>query len=112
MTKIAKQITISHEGTTYTLEFNRKAVERLERQGFVLDDVVSKPLTTLPALFHGAFYMHHSGITRERTDAILYSIADTTGLVGRLADMYNDPVLALIGDEESETKNVKWDASW
>lgn len=105
---MGKSITFEYEEKKYTLEFNRKSVERLERSGFVLDEISSKPLVMIPMLFHGAFYMHHKGVTQEFTSKILDDTKDVKGLVGVLVDMYSEPVMSLIDDEVDEAKNVSW----
>ena len=50
---MAKQLIINDpaSGMTYTLEYTRKTVTQMERQGFIAEDVTKKPLTMLPALF-------------------------------------------------------------
>lgn len=110
---MSKSISFEYEGKEYTLEFNRKSVERMERMGFIAEEITQKPLTSLPMLFHGAFYMHHKGVTRDLTDKILESVEKVSDLIGKLAEMYNEPIMALIGDEDnSKAKNVKWAANW
>ena len=52
---MAKKISFVHDGKEYTLEYTRKSIEIMERQGFVIGDIVDKPMLTLPALFAGAF---------------------------------------------------------
>lgn len=108
---MGKSITFEYEEKKYTLEFNRKSVERLERSGFVLDEISSKPLVMIPMLFYGALYMHHKGITQEFASKILDDTKDVKGLVGVLVDMYSEPVMSLIGDEADEAKNVSWAAN-
>jgi hypothetical protein len=67
---MAKQIRFEYDGKEYTLEFTRKSIETMERQGFVASDMVDKPMTTLPALFAGAFLAHHRYIKKELVDEI------------------------------------------
>ena len=52
---MAKRLEFTYGGKTYTLEFTRRTVAQMERNGFVASDVETKPMTTLPALFEGAF---------------------------------------------------------
>ena len=49
---MAKQLTINDpvSGVTYTLEFTRKTIELMEKNGFVAADMERKPMTLLPAL--------------------------------------------------------------
>lgn len=105
------KLTDSEAGKEYTLEFNRKSVERLERQGFVASTISDYPLTAIPTLFFGAFYMHHPYMTKDQTDKILYDLGDVPGLLGRLATLYNEPIKALLGTDENgepERKNSKF----
>ena len=48
---MAKTLTIKDpvSGESYTLEYTRKTVEIMEKQGFIADDVDRKPMTMLPA---------------------------------------------------------------
>ena len=52
---MAKQLTFTFEDKEYTLEFTRKTVTEMEKRGFVAAEVEHKPMSTLPALFEGAF---------------------------------------------------------
>lgn len=113
MANTGKQLSFTFEGKQYTLEFNRDAVRRLDRQDFVISSITEKPMTSIPALFHGAFWMHHKGITPEQTDKIFEKIKDPAKLVNKLVEMYNDPILSMIdNDGEDESKNVIVEASW
>ena len=107
---MGKTISFKFEGKDYVLEFNRKAIEMMERRGFIAEDAVKTPLTSLPVLLNGAFQMHHKGITLETKNKILDILKDTTGLIGKLMEMYNEPIVALIDD--TDEKNIEWEASW
>lgn len=107
-----KQITLHHEGKTYTLEFNRKAIETMERQGFIAADISDKPMTTLPALFAGAFQMHHRGLDRSTIDSMLYTVKNKEAFIEKLSEMYNEPLLTLIDEPEEDEGNITWEASW
>lgn len=54
---MAKQLTINDpvSGVTYTLEFTRKTIELMEKNGFVAADMERKPMTLLPALLRVRF---------------------------------------------------------
>ena len=109
---MAKTITLAHEGKEYTLEFTRNSVVTLERQGFNLDDIETKPLTTLPTLFAGAFLANHRYVKREVVDAIYKKLLDKMSLTMKLAEMYNDTVSAFVDDPEESEGNIEWRASW
>ena len=57
---MAKQLTITDptSGVTYTLEYTRKTVEIMERQGFVADDVQGTHRQTKRATYSQAFFLH------------------------------------------------------
>lgn len=108
----AKIITFNHKGKDYTLEFNRKSIETMERQGFVASDINTKPMTTLPTLFAGAFLMHHRWLDRSIIDEMLYKIKDKDGFIEKLSEMYNEPLVDLIDEPEEDEGNIQWEASW
>lgn len=105
------RLTDSETGKVYVLEFSRKSVERMERQGFVANTITDFPLTAIPTLFHGAFFKNHPYVTKDDTDKMLYDLGDVPGLLGRLAALYNEPIKALLGTDDngdSERKNSKY----
>ena len=109
---MAKQIRFEHDGKEYTLEFTRKSIETMERQGFVASDMVDKPMTTLPALFAGAFLAHHRYIKKELVDEIYSKMTNKQDLLSKLAEMYNEPIQALMDEPEDAVGNVNWEASF
>ena len=110
---MAKTITIPYEGKEYTLEFTRRSVETMERQGFVASDIGAKPMSTLPQLFAGAFIANHRFIPKEKVDAIFATLTNKDALIEKLAEMYNEPLETLMGDpEEAGEGNANWSASW
>ena len=48
---MAKKITIPYNGKTYTLEFTREVVKRMEAQGFRITEIDNMPMTMITALF-------------------------------------------------------------
>ena len=109
---MAKQIIFEFEGKEYVLEFTRKSIETMERQGFVASDIVDKPMTTLPALFAGAFLAHHRYVKKELVDEIYSKMTNKQDLLSKLAEMYNEPIQALMEEPEEAEGNVKWEASF
>jgi hypothetical protein len=109
---MAKQIRFEHDSKEYTLEFTRKSIETMERQGFVASDIVDKPMTTLPALFAGAFLAHHRYIKKELVDEIYSKMTNKQDLLSKLAEMYNEPIQALMEEPEDAVGNVNWEASF
>ena len=109
---MAKTITINYEGTEYTLEFTRRSIEAMERQGFVIGDIKTKPMTTLPTLFAGAFLAHHRFIKREVVDAIFEKLSGKENFLEKLAEMYAEPFEALMDEPEESEGNLTWGANW
>lgn len=109
---MAKQIKINYEGTEYTLEYTRKSIETMERQGFNINRIVDAPMTTLPKLFSGAFLAHHKFVKQEVVDEIYAQLGDKEGLINKLSEMYNEPIQSLLEDPKGGAGNLKWDANW
>lgn len=109
---MSKQLKFTYEGKEYVLEFTRRSVEQMERNGFVASDVRDKPMTTLPALFAGAFLANHRFVRQDVIDRIYAKLTNKQELIGKLAEMYNEPITALIDEPEEDAGNVEWTASW
>lgn len=45
---MAKKMDIEHNDVKYVLEYTRKSVEMMERQGFEIEELQRKPMTYLP----------------------------------------------------------------
>ncbi len=101
------KITMTYKKTEYTLEYNRQSVKTMESQGFVLDEVTSKPATMIPLLFSGAFIKNHRGMKRSLIDELFDEIADKTGLMQALMEMYAETLSTLVEDKADEG-NVSW----
>ena len=109
---MAKQLIFSFEDKEYTLEFTRRTVAEMEKKGFVASDITDKPMTTLPALFAGAFLAHHRFVKEDVIDNIYSKLTKKEDLIGKLAEMYNEPIMALVEEPEESEGNVSWTASW
>ena len=109
---MAKTIDIKFEGVNYTLEFTRKSIEIMERKGFKISDLDDKPVSTFPALFAGAFLAHHKFTKPEIIDKIFDKVPNKDKLIGKLADMYNEPIVAMMDEPEESEGNVTWEPSW
>lgn len=109
---MSKQLNFTYEDKEYCLEFTRKSVEQMEKAGFVASDIETKPMTVLPALFAGSFLANHRFVKKEVVDAIFSKLTNKTELIGKLAEMYNEPIMALVDEPEESEGNVNWTASW
>lgn len=113
---MAKTLTINDPSTgmTYTLEYTRKTIEMMEKQGFNINKVDDQPMTMLPALFAGAFLAHHRFVKRDVIDKIFARLKRKDELIGVLGEMYSAPLLSLLDEPESaegDEGNLDWKAS-
>ena len=109
---MAKQLRFTYQDREYCLEYTRKSVETMEKNGFVAADIANKPMTTLPALFAGAFLANHRFVKQEVVDAIFAKMTNKGELIGKLAEMYNEPIMTLVDDPDEAEGNLSWTASW
>ena len=100
---MSKQLSFTFDDKEYCLEFTRKSVEQMERTGFKASDINDKPMTVLPALFAGSFLANHRFTKQEVIDKIFAKLTNKGELISKLAEMYNEPIMALVDEpEESE----------
>ena len=109
---MAKQLNFTYDGKDYTLEFTRRTVADMEKKGFIASDITEKPMTTLPALFAGAFLAHHRFVKEDIINDIYSKLTKKEDLIGKLAEMYNEPILALVEEPEKAEGNLDWTATW
>lgn len=109
---MAKQIIFNYEGKDYTLEFTRRTIKQMEDEGFVARQIDDRPMTLLPALFAGAFKAHHRFVKQDVIDKIYAAMPNKEELIGKLAEMYNEPILSLMDEPEEAAGNVEWVTSW
>lgn len=109
---MSKRINITYSGVTYTLEFTRKSIELMERRGFKISEIQDKPMTTFPALFEGSFLANHKFVKKEIIDKIFNQLGDKGNLLEKLAEMYNEPIEAMMDEPEDSEGNLEWGANW
>ena len=100
------KIVIKHDNKEYVLEYNRQSVRQMEGQGFVLDEITSKPMTMIPMLFEGAFIKNCKGTKRKVISDIYEGIGDKTGLLEALMEMFAETLSTLT--EDNAEGNVSW----
>ena len=110
---MTKQLTFEYNGKDYVLEFTRRTVREMESEGFVASDAVDKPATMFPKLFAGAFKAHHPTEKQSVINEIYKFMPNKKQLMNALAEMYADPVKALLKDPEEDQGNViQWKGNW
>ncbi|MBO7172317.1 MAG: DUF5055 domain-containing protein [Bacteroidaceae bacterium] len=103
-----KQIKLEYGDKTYILEFTRKTVQSMERGGFLIDDISTKPVSTLPRLFAGAFLAHQPFVKEEVVNKIFNTVRNKTELLETLAAMYNEPIASMLEPSEEDQGNASW----
>ena len=101
------KITLNYKEKDYTLEYNRQSVRMMESQGFVLEELSAKPVTMIPMMFSGAFIKNHRGMKRTFIDEIFDEVADKSGLLNALMEMYAETLSSLTDEKEVEG-NAVW----
>jgi hypothetical protein len=101
------KITLNYNEKDYTLEYNRQSVRMMESQGFVLEQLSTKPVTMIPMMFSGAFIKNHRGLKRAFIDEIYDEVADKSGLLNALMEMYAETLSSLTDENEVEG-NAIW----
>lgn len=107
--KITKITLRDGEGNSYTLEFNKRTVKAMERNGFKMD--TDYPYTMVDDLFRGAFQMHHKGMMRERIEEIWAAQTKKEDLLTALIQIYNAPMEEMMSDAEGEDETPTWTAT-
>ena len=107
-----KQLRFTYQGKEYCLEYTRKTVEMMEKKGFVASEIDTKPMSVLPTLFAGAFLSNHRYVKPEIIDEIFSKMTNKQELIGKLAEMYNEPIMALLSEPDESEGNLDWTASW
>ena len=110
---MAKQINFEYKGKEYCLEYTRETVRQMEREGFKPENLISKPMLTLPKLFEGAFKAHHNfGLKTKEIEEMFVKFTNKEALLEKLMDMYNEPMEAMLDEPEDEGNAIAWDASF
>lgn len=106
-----RYVTFEWNGTEYTMEFNRRTAEFVERElGVNVLDILQSGdvrLTDLPQLFRASLLMHHSKMKAETADAIFECMGDKLSLMTVLIELLSVAVNAIY-EEPEEGKAITW----
>jgi len=105
---MAKTITLTYNKKAYTLAFTRATVMRMEQSGFNVQAIDSQPATMIVMLFRGAFLANHPQTTNTVIDRIWDGLPDKQKLVEVLAEMYTEPLDALMADAPDKKGEILW----
>ena len=111
---MAKQIVFEYKDKEYTLEYTRESVKQMEREGFKGEDILNKPMLTLPKLFAGAFKAHHKFDAKQKQiDEMFELFTNKQALVEKLAEMYSEPIETLMDDDNIDKGNaIAWEPNF
>lgn len=104
---MATQITVTYKNRDYILEYSRMTASAIEKQGFSLDELTSKPALMIPMLVYGAFMKHHRDLKQKLIDEIYANVVNKSGKEGEegfisiLAEMYAETISTLT-DENAD----------
>ena len=105
------KITLTYNGVTYTLEYDRMSIKMLEKAGFVYEEFLDKPLTNVELAFTGAFIKNHPKVSQAIIDEIYAGCSNKQELIGNLSKMINECYETLLSDPEDNSGNVKWEVT-
>lgn len=109
---MGKQLNFEYKSKEYTLEYTRETVKQMEREGFVANDIITKPMNTLPKLFAGAFKAHHKyDVKQKQIDEMFDLFTNKNALIEKLAEMYYEPFEALM-DDVDEGNAITWETNF
>lgn len=98
-------------GIEYTLDFCKESVKFMHSKRFAPDEDTINFVGDLGYDFwFYAFRMHHKGVPRDKTDALLDKMGGlTVGIIQRLFALYNQALFSnhVIQSDEELGKNVK-----
>ncbi len=108
--KVPRQLSLHDaECKSYTLQFNRKTVLTMQRNGFVLD--LDRLYMCARDLIQGAFRMHHAWMKWDEIEKVWTFQNKRGDLLGMLANMFSQPAIDLMGDA-AEDEDDKQDPTF
>ena len=103
------KIEFEYENQKYTLEYTRESIALMEKQGFLAEDIVAKPMLMLPLAFEGLFYKNHRNINKPKIDEIFNLFKDKSKLINTIIKMLDESYLSLTENNEGNDKgNIDW----
>lgn len=104
-----KMIIRNKDGQEYILEYDRDAVQQIEKLGFSINDIDSKPMTMFPLMFRGAFIKNHKYIKEKEVKNIYDKINKKSELHNRLIEMITECYLSLSDKDTDNEGNADWE---
>ena len=109
---MASHISFVYKDKKYVLEYTRNSIKEMERRGFVVEEVLAKPMSMLPDMFAGAFIANHPFVRRKLIDEIFEQFDNKGELLDALAAMYSIVIEEFVNELEKKTGNgLQWERS-
>lgn len=108
---MTRRISFVYKDKKYVLEYTKSSIKEMERRGFVIEEVLKKPLSMLPDMFAGAFIANHRFTRRKEIDEIYEQFDNKDELVNALAEMYSLVLEEFINELEKTGNGLKWERS-
>lgn len=105
------KIKFAYKDVPYTLEYNRASIKQLESAGFVLENFMQTPMSSIELAFRGAFLANHRNTaSNEKLITEIYdNMGDKEKLVDKLIEMIGETYETLLSNNEDKEGNIKWD---
>lgn len=104
-----KKIEFEKDGQKYVLEYTRESVALMERQGFSVEELTTKPMLMLPLAFQGLFYKNHRRANKQFVDEVYDNFTNKDKLLETIATMLEECYSSLTEDNKEDDKgNIDW----
>lgn len=104
------KINLTYKDNTYTLEYNRMSVKRIESDGFELDKFASQPMSMIELAFKGSFLKNHSNIKPYIVDEIYNHCENKEKLIEMITTMISECYTSLMeSPKDGEEGNATWE---
>ena len=91
----------------YVLEYSRESIALMEKQGFSISELTTKPMIMLPLAFEGLFYKNHRKVTKKFVDDIYEQFKNKDKLMETIGIMLEESYSSLT-DEGDSKGNIEW----
>ena len=103
-----KKIEFEKDGQKYVLEYTRESVALMERQGFAIEELLTKPMLMLPLAFQGLFYKNHRRVNKAFVDEVYDNFSNKEKLLETISSMLEECYSSLTEDKEDKKGNIDW----
>ena len=101
------KIEFDKDNEHYILEYSRESIALMEKQGFSVSELTTKPMIMLPLAFEGLFYKNHRKVTKKFVDEIYEQFKNKDKLMETIGIMLEESYSSLT-DEGNSKGNIEW----